>query len=66
LKNLISDVLLDRADFDCILVYDVSRWGRFQDADESAHYEFICKQAGVRGEYCAEEFQNDGSLMSTA
>jgi DNA invertase Pin-like site-specific DNA recombinase len=65
LKDLISDVLLGRADFDCILVYDISRWGRFQDADESAHYEFICKEAGVRVEYCAEEFRNDGSLMST-
>ena len=51
LKDLIADVVLGRADFDHILVYDVSRWGRFQDADESAHYEFICKQAGVRVEY---------------
>jgi DNA invertase Pin-like site-specific DNA recombinase len=65
LKQLISDVLLGRADFGLILVYDVSRWGRFQDTDESAHYEFICKEAGVRIEYCAEGFQNDGSLMSS-
>ena len=57
-------MVLGRADFDRILVYDVSRWGRFQDADESAHYEFICKQAGVRLEYCGEEFKNDGSDMS--
>lgn len=64
LKELISDVVLGNADFNRILVYDVSRWGRFQDADESAHYEFICKEAGVRVEYCVEEFQNDGSLMS--
>src|SRR5690242_4598713 len=35
LKELISDVLLGHADFNTILVYDVSRWGRFQDADES-------------------------------
>jgi hypothetical protein len=27
------------ADFKCILAYDVSRWGRFQDADESGYYE---------------------------
>ena len=53
------------ADFATILVYDVSRWGRFQDADESAHYEFICRQAGIRIEYCAEQFENDGSLLST-
>lgn len=64
LKDLIADVMLGRADFDRILVFDVSRWGRFQDADESAHYEFICKQAGVRVEYCGEEFTNDGSDMS--
>jgi DNA invertase Pin-like site-specific DNA recombinase len=65
LKELISDVVLGNADYNRILVYDVSRWGRFQDADESAHYEFICKEAGVRVEYCVEEFNNDGTLMST-
>ena len=37
-----------RADFDVILVYDVSRWGRFQDADESAYYEYICRRARRR------------------
>jgi DNA invertase Pin-like site-specific DNA recombinase len=65
LKELISDVVLGNADFNLILVYDVSRWGRFQDTDESAHYEFVCKQAGVRVEYCVEEFKNDGSFIST-
>jgi DNA invertase Pin-like site-specific DNA recombinase len=54
-----------QAGFECILVYDVSRWGRFQDADESAYYEFICKQAGIQVLYCAELFENDGSLAST-
>ena len=53
------------AGFNTILVYDVSRWGRFQDSDESAHYEFICRQAGVSIEYCAEQFSNDGSLTAT-
>src|SRR5690242_6126894 len=43
LQSLIYDVQNGRADFDCILVFDVSRWGRFQDTDESAYYEFICK-----------------------
>ena len=46
-------------------VYDVSRWGRFQDADESAYYEFICKEAGIAVHYCAEQFENDGSLSAT-
>jgi DNA invertase Pin-like site-specific DNA recombinase len=47
-----------------VLVYDVSRWGRFQDADESAYYEYGLKKAGVHVHYCAEHFQNDGSLSS--
>ncbi|MDP3176115.1 MAG: recombinase family protein, partial [Phenylobacterium sp.] len=46
-------------------VYDVSRWGRFQNPDQSAHYEFLCAEAGVQVEYCAEMFLNDGSLSST-
>jgi DNA invertase Pin-like site-specific DNA recombinase len=65
LQNLIGDVRAGRADFKFILVYDVSRWGRFQDADESAYYEFICKAAGLQVLYCAEQFENDGSLAST-
>jgi DNA invertase Pin-like site-specific DNA recombinase len=65
LIELIDDVSSGRADFDHILVYDVSRWGRFQDVDESAYYEFVCKQKGVKVIYCAEQFDNDGSLMSS-
>ena len=52
------------AGYQAILVYDVSRWGRFQDTDESAHYEFLCKSAGVPVHYCAETFANDGTLPS--
>jgi DNA invertase Pin-like site-specific DNA recombinase len=65
LKQLIADVRVGNTDFSAILVYDVSRWGRFQDADESAYYEFICKEAGITVHYCAEQFENDGSLSAT-
>ena len=65
LKQLIEDVQTGRAEFQTILVYDVSRWGRFQDADESAYYEYICKRAGLAVQYCAEQFENDGSPVST-
>jgi DNA invertase Pin-like site-specific DNA recombinase len=65
LTQLIQDVSTGHADFDHILVYDVSRWGRFQDVDESAHHEFVCKQAGVKVVYCAEQFENDGSMLSS-
>jgi DNA invertase Pin-like site-specific DNA recombinase len=65
LKELLSDVQSGQADFSAILVYDVSRWGRFQDVDEGAYYEQVCKRAGVRVIYCSEDFENDGSLAST-
>lgn len=65
LQQLIQDVETGAAQFNTILVYDVSRWGRFQDADESAYYEYICKRAGIQVTYCAEQFENDGSPVST-
>ncbi len=65
LKQLIQDVENGNADFNAILVYDVSRWGRFQDADESAYYEYICRRAKIEVHYCAEQFENDGSPIST-
>ena len=65
LTRLIEDVQTKKADFSTILVYDISRWGRFQDADESAYYEYICKRAGINVQYCAEQFENDGSPVST-
>jgi DNA invertase Pin-like site-specific DNA recombinase len=65
LKRLINDVETGAADFSAILVYDVSRWGRFQDADESAYYEYICRRARIEVHYCAEQFENDGSPVST-
>jgi DNA invertase Pin-like site-specific DNA recombinase len=65
LRSLIRLVESGLATFTLILVYDVSRWGRFQDADESAYYEYICKRAGITVLYVAEQFQNDGSPVAT-
>ncbi len=65
LRQLIEDVQAGDTDFTVVLVYDVSRWGRFQDADESAYYEYICRRAGIAIQYCAEQFENDGSPVST-
>jgi DNA invertase Pin-like site-specific DNA recombinase len=56
---LLADVLGGQRDFRAILVQDVSRWGRFQDPDEAAHYEFLCRQAGVEVRYCMDSFEND-------
>lgn len=60
LQRLLADVVGGQADFDTVFVYDVSRWGRFQNPDESAHYEFICRQQGVEITYCAEHLGGGG------
>lgn len=65
LKQLLSDIENRRANYSVILVYDVSRWGRFQDPDEAAAIELICKRAGLKVHYCAEQFENDGSIGSS-
>jgi DNA invertase Pin-like site-specific DNA recombinase len=64
LRSLLDDATHGRNDFSQLLVFDISRWGRFQDADESAYYEYILKKAGVGVHYCAEPFVNDGNLPS--
>lgn len=65
LSRLINDVQAGAIQFQVILVYDVSRWGRFQNTDESAHYEYLCTKTGVQVVYCAEPFDNDGSPLAT-
>ncbi len=65
LQQLLDDVASGCAEFDALLVYDVSRWGRFQDPDEAASYELRCRRAGVQVHYCAEQFENDGSIGSS-
>lgn len=53
-------ILNDQAPaFDYVLVYDVSRWGRFQDQDEAAYYEFRCKQRGKKVIYVSRGFPKE-------
>lgn len=65
LQALLRDVGDGIADYETILVYDVSRWGRFQDPDEAAEIELRCKRHGIFVHYCAEQFSNDGSIGSS-
>jgi DNA invertase Pin-like site-specific DNA recombinase len=60
LKRLLADMFDSTRKFDTVLVYNVSRWGRFQDLDEASHYEFLCQTAGIQLRYCEEDFPNDG------
>jgi DNA invertase Pin-like site-specific DNA recombinase len=64
LNQLMADAENKQVTFTSLLVYDVSRWGRFLDVDESAYYKYVLKRAGIRVHYCAEQFENDGSMSS--
>ncbi len=65
LNRLLRDVADPNRNFSTILVLDVSRWGRFQDPDQHAAYEFICREMGVHVEYVEEAFPNDGTFASS-
>ena len=65
MQQMLADAQGKDSGFDTILVYDISRWGRFQDTDEAASLEFACKKAKVQVHYCKEQFINDGSPMAT-
>jgi DNA invertase Pin-like site-specific DNA recombinase len=64
LQDLLQVVESGTADFTTILVYDVSRWGRFQEPDEGAYYEFRCIRANISVQYCAEQFPSDNAPMN--
>lgn len=42
--------------FNYVLVYDVSRWGRFQDQDQAGHYVYLCKKHGKDVVYVSRGF----------
>lgn len=65
LRQLLGDALGAKRLFKAILVLDVSRWGRFQNPDQAAHYEFLCRQAGISVVYCAEPFGQDEAPVTT-
>ncbi len=65
LRQLLQEVVSGHTPYHAILVYDVSRWGRFQDTDEAAHYEYLCKSAGIPIHYCAESFSNSGAMSDS-
>jgi DNA invertase Pin-like site-specific DNA recombinase len=64
LQDLLSTVESGQAEFTTIIVYDVTRWGRFQEPDEGAYYEFRCVLANIRVQYCAEQFPTDNAPMT--
>ena len=57
--NEMMEWVRTRDDFVLVLVLDVSRWGRFQDTDLSAHYESLCTQHGKQVIYTSIGFGRD-------
>lgn len=64
MRRLIRDVADVSCPFELILVYDVSRWGRFFDTDASAYYEYHCRLHGVQVVYVNETFSPEPTPMS--
>lgn len=64
MRQLIQDVAADRCPFQVVLVYDVSRWGRFFDTDEAAYYEYHCRLHGVQVHYVGETFSSEQNLAT--
>lgn len=56
MKHLLRDVMDEPRAFDVVLVNDVSRWGRFQDSDAAAYYEYTCRLHGAEVVYVSEPF----------
>lgn len=48
MQQLLSDVLNHLANFEVILVYDMSRWSRAQNTKESTFNQYQCEKNGVR------------------
>lgn len=49
--------------FEYILVYDVSRWGRFQNQNEPAHYEFRCTMRNKKVIYIEDGFPKEDQML---
>lgn len=50
--------------FEYILVYDVSRWGRFQNSNEAAYFEHLCEQHGKKVLYTCKAFPREDQEMT--
>lgn len=66
LQHLLDDVESGRADYSVLLLFDLSRWGRFPDPNDAAAYERRCTRAGVSVHYCCEQFEIESSIGSSA
>jgi DNA invertase Pin-like site-specific DNA recombinase len=65
MQQLLRDVMNPSRGYNTVLVLDVSRWGRYQDVDEGAYYEFHCRKHGVSVQYVQEQFGASNSPLDS-
>ncbi|EDW0111019.1 recombinase family protein [Salmonella enterica] len=68
LQKLVYDVMESNIQIQAVLIYDVSRFGRFQEIDEGAYYTHLFRMHGVELVFCAEplptkDFPLEASIM---
>ncbi|AWM79334.1 recombinase family protein [Gammaproteobacteria bacterium ESL0073] len=63
-QALIQLIEKKEINFSAVLVYDVSRWGRFQNINEASHYIYLFEKAGVKVIFCAEPFSREAGLFA--
>lgn len=63
-QELMEQVQKGESLFSAILVYDASRWGRFQNSDEAMYYVYCCRRAGVKVIFCADPLGDEEGLIA--
>ena len=65
LRQMFRDIENGTGDFDAILLFDPSRWGRFHEPDRAAGLEHACITAGIEVHYCAEGLSDGDTPVTT-
>ena len=65
LQQLFRDIKNGAGDFDAVLLFDPSRWGRFVDPHGLVTDEFARRRAGMEIHYCADQLRHDGRPVAS-
>jgi DNA invertase Pin-like site-specific DNA recombinase len=60
-NKLINDIIFKEISIDAVLVYDVSRFGRWEDPLEGLYYKYLVEKQGVKVIFCADGIPENSS-----
>ncbi|WP_241573689.1 recombinase family protein [Rosenbergiella nectarea] len=60
-NKLINDIIYKEISIDAVLVYDVSRFGRWEDPLEGLYYKYLVEKQGVKVIFCADGIPENSS-----